>query len=103
MSAGSSNQYVYGYQATLLTIGNGATTLQVIPPAHCLGHVLRYNSGGSLAIVNQAGMTAAQGYILGTTEQINADGPAQFFLAAGGATSIAQVIWRMSVGYSNLP
>ena len=101
--AGSSNQYCYGMQATLLTIGNGATTLQVSPPAHCNGHILRWQSGGSLAIVNQSGMTAAQGYILGTTEQIITTGPAQFFLAAGGATSVAQVIWKLSAGYSQLP
>lgn len=101
--AGSSNQYAYGMQATLLTLGNGATTLLVTPPAHCNGHILRWNSGGSLAIVNANGMTSSQGYLLGTTEQIITTGPAQFFLAAGGATAVAQVIWQLSAGYSNLP
>lgn len=100
--AGSSNQYCYGMQATLMVIGNGATALPVSPPAHCNGHILRYNSGGSLAIVSGIGFTSSQGYLLGTTEQIITTGPAQFFLAAGGATSTAQVIFQFSSGYSQI-
>ncbi len=101
--AGSSNQFVYAMQATLITVATGSTATPVTPPAHCLGHILKYSSGGSLAIVGALGLGATTGYLLGTTEQLATSGPAQFFLNASGATAIVQVIWQLSAGISQLP
>ena len=101
--AGSSNQFTYQLGATLVNIGTNAV-VQILPPRGCNGVYFGWQSGGSLAIMNGAGTSGPLGgYLLGTTEHINLEGPATFFLGAGGATAIAAVVWKYSAGYSLLP
>jgi hypothetical protein len=99
--AGSSNQFCYGLAATLIPVPVALTATPVYPPAGCNGFFLKYQSGGTLAIVNAlSGITAVNGYVLGATEQISVDGPAVFFLNAAGSTSVAAVMFKRSAGYS---
>lgn len=100
--AGSSNQFVYQLGQTLIPVGLSAT-VQVIPPRGCNGIYFGWQSGGSLALSNQSGLSMGQCYLLGTTERINVDGPATFFLVAAGTTSMAGVVFKYSSGYSILP
>ena len=61
---------------------------------------LEYLSGGSLEIVKGAstnGTGWGTGYLMGTTEAIEFNGPATFYLAAKGATCIAQLL----IGYTS--
>ena len=104
MSAGSSNQFVYSLGATLIAVAAGATATAVVPPKGCNGYFLKYQSGGSLAIVPGIGSSGtALGYLL-QTEVLNIDGPATFFLNAGGATAVAAVAFKFSsLGQSGPP
>ena len=98
-----SNQFTYGLAPTLIPVAVALTATPVYPPSGCNGFFLKYQSGGTLAIVNAlSGVTAVNGYILGTTEQINVNGPAVFFLNAAGTTSVAAVCFKRSAGYSAL-
>lgn len=67
-----------------------------------MGMLVKYQSGGSLAIVNAVGSTLGSGDLLITNERIQLQGPMTFFLAAG-ATSIASVLFKYSSGFSQLP
>ncbi len=101
--AGSSNQFTYQLGVTQLTIGTNAV-VQVLPPRGCNGVYFGWQSGGSLAIMSGAGTSGPLGgFLLGTTERVNLDGPATFFLGAGGSTSIAGIAWKYSAGFSLLP
>ena len=100
--AGSSNQFTYGLGVTQLAVPTGTTGVMVIPPAYCNGVELGWYSGGSLSITNQWSQGASAGWVLGTTERKLYDGPVKFFLNATGATSVAQIIFKMSSGYSGL-
>lgn len=102
MSAGSSNQFVYGLGTTQVIVGTGNTGIPVIPPAHTLGVMFKYLSGGSLWITNQLAQVGASGYLMSTADY-SIDGPAQFFLNATGATSIACIAWKYSAGWSLTP
>jgi len=101
--AGSSNQFTYNLGATVVTIPTGATGIQIIPPAHCLGWFLSWNSGSTIAITNQLNQGATCGFYISTTTPLSVQGPAQFFLIAGGATSTAGIAWKYSHGISQLP
>ncbi len=64
---------------------------------------LKYLSGGSLEIVKGAstnGTGWGTGYLLGTTEAVQFLGPATFYLASTGATSIIQVMLGYTSGAS---
>jgi hypothetical protein len=100
--AGSSQQFVYGLGVTQVPIVATVAT-RIIPPAGTNSSVVKYLSGGTLAVVNggasgSLGMSAALGYILSTTETVNVSGPASFFLSAGGSTSVAQIMFGFSSG-----
>ncbi len=101
--AGSSNQFVYNIGATVLTVPTGATGIAVSPPAHCLGWFLSLNSGSTVAITNQLALGATAGFYISPTNPLSVDGPAQFFLVAGGATSTVGIAWKLSSGISLLP
>ncbi|MES1986993.1 MAG: hypothetical protein V4440_03010 [Pseudomonadota bacterium] len=100
--AGSSNQYGYQIGQTLVPVGLSAP-IQVIPPRTAIAMVLSWGSGGTLLLVNSLGASAGNGSALSTTERLVFDGPATFFLAASGTTSIANVWFKFSSGYSSLP
>lgn len=95
--AGSSNQWAYGLGSTNVAIIAGATGQLISPPRACNGFMLKYISGGSLAIVPGIGSSGTPlGWLV--QEVINIDGPATFFMNAGGATAVAQIIWKYSSG-----
>lgn len=98
--SGSSQQSVYALGATLLAVPAGNTGTPVTMPKACNGVIVGYQSGGTLAITNQLAQAASAGVILSATERINIDGPASFFLCAGGSTSVAGIIFKYSSGYS---
>jgi len=88
-----------------MAIPTGATATVVIPPKGCNGYYLKYASGGSLAIVPGIGSSGTLlGYLIGSTEVLNIDGPASFFLQSGGATAVAAIAFKFSsMGQSFLP
>jgi hypothetical protein len=101
----SSPLRAHGLAPTLIAVPVGLTATAVFPPQFCAGAWIKYQSGGTLAMVNAAsGVTAVNGYIFGTTEPpLNIDGPATFFLNAAGSTSVAAVIFKQSAGFSLFP
>lgn len=94
----------FGLGATQIAVPAGISlNVQVIPPRACNGWFFKWVSGGTLAIVNGNGITTAAGYIVGTTEVVQASGPAVFWLAASGSTSVLSFVASYSSGYSLLP
>lgn len=67
------------------------------------GFVLKKVAGTTaiLSIVDGPGMAWDTGYELGNTESISVSGPAQFYLAAAGATAVIQMSRTYSVGTPN--
>lgn len=105
----ASQDDIFAYGATKLVVGPGATlALLVTGIAGEVGGILKYFSGGSLEIIGVTtgqSLTAAQmvtalgtGYLLGTTEIVNTDGNARYYLMALGATSIAYSLKGLSSG-----
>lgn len=94
----------YGLAPTLIAVPAGLTCVAVTPPHSCAGMFVKYQSGGTLAVMpNASGLTVTSGYLLLSGEQpLNIDGPAQFFLAAGGATAVAAVMFKRTAGFSNV-
>ncbi len=89
--------------ATRFAVGL-SQVLRVMPSGYQYAETLQYVSGGSLELVppqlsgasTAAGNAWGKGKILGTTEVYSIGGPAVFYLAATGATSIA----CMTLGYT---
>lgn len=96
----SSDLRTYGLFPTLMAIGTSLSA-QVTPPAKCAGMFLKYASGASLAVVGASGVAVSAGYVLGSTD-ISIDGPATFYMSAGGATAVASIMFKMSAGYSSI-
>lgn len=69
-------------------IDSGGGTLEIVPPPRAL-------SGSSAA-------GWGTGYKLGSSESVQASGPATFFLAATGATMLAGVVFGLGSGASFL-
>lgn len=90
--------------ATVLTVGlSGA--VQFLPQAGQIGWRLKVLAGGGsgIAFMQSAnGLTASQGYILGT-ESFDIQGPATFFLAAQGTTGLVSALTYYGAGYSLKP
>jgi len=99
----SANELIYGVGVTLVAVATGATATPIIPPPFAKAVSFKYSSGGTLAVVDRRGFTAAQGWILGTSEVQSFNGPSVFFLAAAGSTSIAAIEFGYSYGYSSSP
>jgi hypothetical protein len=83
--------------------------IKVTPVNQQVSVVVKYGSGGSLELVpiqpsgsstvsGGSNITWGHGYLLSSTDAIAAVGPAVFYLAATGATAIAQVAFGDSVG-----
>lgn len=91
---------------TRIALGLSLTPLLITPPVGSADGFLKWISGGSLEIVSNnipgasiAGQTvAAIGYIVGTTEVVNLNGPASFYVMAAGATSVFGLRWHFSSG-----
>lgn len=101
---------VFGFIGEKVFIPPGATLAVVMGvTAGQMGSVLKYFSGGSLEIVNcppGSTLTGAQlvtangtGYLFGSQEAVNFDGPARFYLMATGATVIAYYLRGLSAGF----
>ncbi len=99
----SANDRIYQVGVTLLAVPTGGCSLQVLPPRGTAAISVKYQSGGTLSIVNAFGMTTAQGWILSTSESQSFNGPAVFFLAANGSTSVAAIEFGYSAGFSSAP
>lgn len=97
-----SNQQVFQLGVTLIPIPTGPA-IQVIPPRTCIGYYFGMNSGQTWAISNQVGASIGNSFVLTATERLTVDGPANFFIAAGGATMVLGVVFRFSTGYSLTP
>ena len=103
----------YGFGTTILAVPPGATAARmVIPPAGTLSLSLKYFSGSSLEVFAAPqgattgslplsnGVTLGSGYLMGTTEVVNASGCPKFYLAATGATGVAHLLFGLSQGAS---
>lgn len=102
----------YGYAVTQFAIPAGYSLALLVTPAPGeIGGTLKWFSGGSLEIM-QAGVTgggvgittpiqtaAGQGYLMGTTEIVNTDGAARYYLCASGSTAVAYCLRRVSQGF----
>lgn len=97
----------YAYAVTLFTVPAGySNALLVTPAAGEISSTLKYFTGGSLEILQatQGASTpvqtaAALGYLLGTTEIVNTDGAARYYLCATGTTTQAYYLRRLSQGF----
>lgn len=96
-----SNLRTYAVSATQLVIGLSAIT-RFVPPQFMLDGQLGIRAGGgTLEIVPiPASLNAGwgTGYHVGSSERVQLDGPATFYLAATGATMTAEVIIKYSSG-----
>lgn len=102
---------VNGLGSTRVIVPPGATLAVVVNPvAGGCNQRLKYLSGGSLEIFNcPVGTTApggslvalatAGGYLMSTTEIVEIDGPARYYLMATGATAIAALVYGLTAGY----
>src|SRR6185437_13330242 len=98
----SANELIYQLGVTQIAVGLSLNA-QFIAPRICKSISVKYTSGGTLALVQGLGSNTyntANGYVLGTSEVVSANGPVTFFLAATGATAIASVILGYAQGYS---
>lgn len=96
MNSGNSRAYLMG--VSLIVVGLSAT-VEVKPKAGVLsGFVSLKSGGGTLAIVNGASAIAANGFNISSTDRIEMQGPATFYLAAAGATMTAAYVMRYSAG-----
>ena len=94
------NDRCYGFGATQISVGISATA-KIIPPPGALGGFFHIQgAGGSCAIVNGASQVASTGYLMSTTEVVQMEGPATFYIAASGVTTVIGIVWRLAQGYS---
>lgn len=101
---------VYYLGATQIAMGPlGASLFPTLvkPPEGCVGGLVQRISGNTLEILPSylanktiSGATAGGlGFILGGSLAAYAfEGPAAFYLAATGATTIAGIMWKFSAG-----
>ncbi len=75
-----------------------SASVNVTGAAYQNGYIFKKFSGGTLAIVSGESAIASSGYIIGDNESINLDGPANFWLAAAGATCVVHAFWGQSGG-----
>ncbi len=90
MSSQRTDSYLLG--STLMVVGS-ANAVPFIPPSGCNGGFFKIQSGGGTLYLASA-FSQAVGttlYSIGATEVIAFEGPARFFLVAGGATMIVSV------------
>lgn len=94
--------------ATQVIVGL-SQVIRVTPVNQQVSMVVKYGSGGSLELVpvqfsgsstgaGGSNITWGKGYLLSSTDAISAVGPAVFYLAASGATSIAHIAFGYSTG-----
>ncbi len=104
-----------GILPTLMIIPPGATLAVLITPIACeCSSGLKYLSGGSLEIQfapnpvagGATALSATQlvdvqgkGYLMGSSEAINFDGPVRYYLMATGATVLVNSIRGLTSGY----
>ena len=96
----------YGFAATLLAIPAGsASAMLIFPNSKEISMTLKYFSGGSLEIFNAPlgnttgsanGVSAGLGYLLATSEVVNATGAPRYYLCATGATAVAYLLIGLS-------
>lgn len=98
------NKETYYIGSTLINVGVlGASCFPVLvkPSSDQIDGYLKYRSGGSLEIMPAyaSGATAGGiGYLMGTTEVYQLNGPAAFYLGATNATCIVQLAINFTAG-----
>ena len=92
-----SNLRTFALGVTNIHVGLSTTTYCVHQP-YQNGWVFKKASGGTLAIVGSTNAPTTDGYIVGDSESINIDGPANFHLAAAGATCVVAAFWGYTEG-----
>lgn len=98
-----SNSFVYS--ATQIVVGLSVLT-QVTQPEFGVGGYIKFFSGTGASLEIVSGVSAGSdpgpkrgtGYMLGATEILPINGPAQFWLCATAATAIAHMIIAKSEG-----
>ncbi len=101
MSSQYTNTYALG--STNMVVGLSSIA-QFVPPNYCNGVFFKKLSGGTLALASGLSQVfGASMYIMGETEIVNLTGPARFFLAAAGATTVVGVGLSFSDGVSLQP
>lgn len=90
----------YGLGSTMMAVGLSAAT-RFNPGPYVNGVWFKYASGGSLFLGSGLSQIPGQTMMLIGSEIISAAGPAQFFLYATGATSVAAVGVSYSRGMSS--
>lgn len=93
----NSSQRVYGVTTSQVTIGLSAS-IEVSSGQYVVGVMVSKLAGNSLAIVGVSNALPSTGYIVGASEVVKFDGPANFFLAASGATTTASVMKLLGDG-----
>lgn len=93
----SRSEDVFLIGTTRINVGLSAITT-VTGRAFQLAGSFKIISGGSLEIVNGPSTGWGAGYLMGTSEVVNFAGPAQFYLAASGATVVVGLNWGYSAG-----
>lgn len=95
----SANDLIYNLGVTQIPVGISlaSAAYQILPPARTRSVTFKWASGGSLVLLNgfsQSAQTA--GYLMGSSEVMSIGGPAMFFLAGGGSTSIVSVVFGLT-------
>lgn len=101
---------VFGLTGERLVVAPGATLALLVEGATGqIASVLRYFSGGSCEILNApigSTLTAAvlvsrqgHGYLLGTSETVNVEGAARYYILATGVTTTFMHLRGLSGGF----
>lgn len=98
----SGNARVYNLGVTKVAVGLSATVLvDVSAMPKALGGFIKIFSGaGTLAVVQGASTIFSDGYLVGSAEVVELQGPAKFYLAAAGATMTVGLVVRYGQGYT---
>lgn len=108
--ATSSYDSIFGLTAGFFAVPVGLTNAILVDGSQvkaCNSTQLKFSSGGTCLVVGvpggatltQAQLASASGYLLSANEVLSLAGPARFYLANTGATSIVYFIQGMSEGY----
>lgn len=111
---GSSSDQIFGITTSILTVPPGATNAVLITPGpYVTATLIKYASGGSVSIFGNpfqvsgvssviTGTSLVTGfsgsYLLGASEALSIDGPAQFYVAATGTTALISVLQGLTQG-----
>lgn len=101
MPSGNSNMQAHLIGVTNIVVGL-SQTVEVTPPAGTVNGFITIAAGGATCeVVNGVSNVVGEGHYLRANERMELEGPAQFWLAAAGATMTISLVTRKSAGSSN--